>query len=184
MARSRKNLRQREPRRAWPRLIQRGNGPSSLPRVVLVKHCIGIVGTFLVGASFLFACASSAPESDTGETDLSIHMAALSVNGDGAEEDASVEMTDGTPAEPLMSQGCGFSEIMANVIARFDVDQSGDLSAEEKASLVAAYGAPEDGVEARHPNRGQPTRAAVLLQAYDVDGSGSFEASEIALLQS
>lgn len=148
-----------------------------------MKHRIGIVGTLVVGASFLFACANSAPEADIDTSDLSTHVAALSVNGDGSDEAISSEPSEEASPEPIMARGCGFSEIAQNVVARFDADQSGDLDATEKAELVAEYGDAASGVAGRHPNRGQPTRAAVLLQAYDSDGSGSLEASEIASLQ-
>lgn len=137
----------------------------------------------IVGASFLFACGSSAPTDDTGTADLSTHVAALSVNGDGSDEATSSEQSEGQNPEPLMARGCGFSEIVENVVARFDADQSGGLDASEKAALVAEYGDAQSDTPARHPNRGQPTRAAVLLEAYDSDASGSLEASEIEALQ-
>lgn len=148
-----------------------------------MKQRIGIVGAAVIGASFLFACSNSVPESDVGTTDLSTHVAALSVNGDGSDEATSAEVSETASPEPLMAQGCGFSEIAAKVVARFDADQSGDLDDGEKAELVAEYGDPDAGTAARHPNRGQPTRAAVLLQAYDIDDSGSLEASELEALQ-
>jgi len=143
-----------------------------------VKHRIGIVGALVVGASFLYACANSAPDAEVGTTDLSTHVAALSVNGDGSDEPTSDDVSDDESHEPIMARGCGFSEIVANVVARFDVDQNGDLDATEQAALEASYG---EGAE--HPNRGQPTRAALLLEAYDADGSGSLEASELETLQ-
>jgi Ca2+-binding EF-hand superfamily protein len=148
-----------------------------------VKHGIGIVGAAVLGASFLFACSDSAPNADTGSNDLTTYVAALSVNGDGSDEVSSTETSDATSSEPLAARGCGFGEIVDNVVARYDADQSGDLNEAEKAALVAEFGDGEAGVAGRHPNRGQPTRAAVLLQAYDVDGSGTLDATEIAALR-
>jgi Ca2+-binding EF-hand superfamily protein len=148
-----------------------------------VKHNIGIVGTVVLGVSFLFACSDSASETGAGGTDLTTYVAALSVNGDGSDEVSSTELPEDASSEPLAARGCGFGEIVERVVARYDGDGSGDLDAGEKAELVAEFGDPESGVSARHPNRGQPTRAAVLLNAYDSDDSGSLEASELATLQ-
>jgi len=148
-----------------------------------VKHRIGIVGSVVSCVSFFFvACAQSAPEADSDGSDMATYVAALSVNGDGSDEVSSVETSDAA-SEPLLVRGCGFGEIVEHVVARYDADQSGDLDASEKAELSAEFGDPESGVPAEHPNRGQPTRAAVLLQAYDSDGSGTLEASEIEALQ-
>jgi Ca2+-binding EF-hand superfamily protein len=148
-----------------------------------VKHGIGIVGVVVLGASFLFACSDSAPNADTGGSDLTTYVAALSVNGDGSDEVSSMETGDTMSREPLAARACGFGEIVANVVARYDADQSGDLDEAEKAALATEFGDREAGVTAENPNRGQPTRAGVLLEAYDVDGSGTLEASEIAALR-
>jgi Ca2+-binding EF-hand superfamily protein len=147
-----------------------------------VKHEIGIVGAVVLCTSFFFACSQAAPEADSADGDLTTYLAALSVNGDGSDDTSSTEASD-EASEPLVARGCGFSEIVENVVARYDADQSGDLDASEKAELVAEFGDAEAGVPGEHPNRGQPTRAAVLLQAYDSDGSGTLEASEIEALQ-
>lgn len=146
-----------------------------------MKHEIGIVGAVVLCASFLFACSQSAPEADSRDGELTTYLAALSVNGDGS-DDSSTETSDAS-SEPLVARGCGFSEIVEHVVARYDADQSGDLDAEEKAALVAEFGDPEAGVPGEHPNHGQPTRAAVLLQAYDSDGSGTLDGAEIEALQ-
>jgi Ca2+-binding EF-hand superfamily protein len=137
----------------------------------------------VLGASFLFACSNSAPETAADSTDLTTYVAALSVNGDGSDEVSSTELPETPSSEPLVARGCGFGEIVEHVVARYDADQSGDLDATEKAALVTEFGDPESGVSAEHPNRGQPTRAAVLLNAYDSDDSGSLEASELEALQ-
>jgi hypothetical protein len=129
----------------------------------------------------LGGCAGSerTTTASSPSVDTATWLAALSVNGDGSDE----AVEGGTATEPVLAGGCGFTQILENVVERFDADSSGDLDAQENAALTAEYGDLEAGVSAEHPNQGQPGKLAALLGAYDSDGSGILEATEIATLQ-
>lgn len=148
-----------------------------------MKHTIGFVGAVILGTSFLLACSNAGTPAGANGADLTTYAAALSVNGDGSDAIGAEGMTGESSREPLVARGCGFETIVENVVARYDADQSGDLDESERAGLVAEFGDAESGLAAEHPNRGQPSRAAVLLDTYDSDASGTLEAGEIAALQ-
>lgn len=146
-----------------------------------MKLGIGILGAGVL-TILAAACSGSEQTDATGSVDSATLVAALSVNGDGADDTWTDGASDGE-AEPIVARGCGFAQIMENVVARYDADDSGDLDADEKAELESRYGDADGDTPAAHPNHGQPGKAALLLQAYDADGSGTLEASEIDVLK-
>lgn len=128
-----------------------------------MKRHLGLIG--VAGVLALVACARS-NDGDDGATALDEQeatlVAALAANEDGSDE----AWTSAAGNEPFLVEGCGFGAIVARVIERFDSDGSGDLGEEERAALADEFGDPSERFE-------------LLVSAYDSDGSGALEASEL-----
>jgi Ca2+-binding EF-hand superfamily protein len=176
-----------------------------------MKLGIGLIGTWALGASVLFACSQTEqPSSEVAGTDTATLVAALSANSDGSTD----TWFDAAGGEPVRVMGCGFGHIVDKVVQRFDADQSGELDAEERATLVDDFGdddsaAADDSDDAADatddsaddatddvavpvrsdagPGRGhghrRHGRVAMLLSVYDADGSGTLEAAELEQLK-
>lgn len=123
-----------------------------------------LLGVFGVGLG-LVACGQSAG-GGAAATDEAVLVAALTANDDGS--DAAWASTAG--GEPLLVEGCGFGNIVARVVERFDADGSGDLNADERAVLVDELGDPGERFE-------------LLVSIYDTDGSGELTADELDALE-
>ena len=127
-------------------------------RFGLFQVCVMMAG--------LAACAMSEDADSTADVSLDTEqaslVAALAANEDGSDE----AWTSATGAEPFVVESCGFDVIVDRVVERFDADGSGDLDADERATLVDEFGDPGDRLE-------------LLISVYDTDSSGTLEASEL-----
>jgi Ca2+-binding EF-hand superfamily protein len=128
-----------------------------------MKRHLGLIG--VLGALALVGCNGS-NDSDDSSTALDEQqatlVAALAANEDGSDE----AWTSAAGSEPFLVESCGFGAIVSRVLERFDTDGSGDLSEEERSTLVDEFGDPAE-------------RFALLVSLYDADGSGALEASEL-----
>lgn len=147
----------------------------------------------------LSACGSPTDDLSSASADNvldeAVYLAALS-EGDGddlqdvpegaPEEVATEALDDNLPATaaPDMQWNCSLGAVRSRVLASYDSDGNGQLSATERASLKEDLGygkAPGQRVRihrAMHPNR-----LRRLSWVYDIDGSGDLNAAERQELQ-
>lgn len=159
-----------------------------------VKLGMGLVGVWVLGASLVHGCSGSSSYTGTeAVSDPSTLLAALAVNSDGSD----ATLGDTESSVPIVARSCDLSGIVEEVVERFDTDQDGALSAEERAGLADEFAGGvgriglvpgERGDAGFAPGRGQGRgprggRAELLLAVYDSDGSGTLEPGEIAALQ-
>jgi Ca2+-binding EF-hand superfamily protein len=131
-----------------------------------MKLKLGLLSA-LVMVSALPACSSSTEEpASTLDAEQATLSAALAATEDGSD----AAWTSASGSEPFLIESCGFNAITAQVLARFDTDGDGDLSADERAVIAEEFGDPAD-------------RLAILMSVYDSDGSGSLEAAELAVIE-
>lgn len=163
-----------------------------------VKLGMGLVGVWVLGASLVQGCSGSADDGTATASDPSTLLAALAVNSDGSD----ATLGDATSGVPILARSCEVSQIVDEVVARFDEDQDGALDADERAELLEGFADGfADGVGGvglspgggppgfafgrglgRGP-RGAGGRVELVLAVYDSDGSGELEAGEIDALQ-
>jgi Ca2+-binding EF-hand superfamily protein len=162
------------------------------------------MGAWALGAAVMFACSGSgtAQADGTASTDLATMVAALSVNSAGSD----ATWSEATDPEPAHVPACGFEHIVSKVIAHYDTNGDGSLSAEERAQLdgdfgdhdgddqgddkradAGAAGAGGSAADAGPPVvKGHPGghgRVATLISLYDTNDDGTLDATEIAALK-
>jgi hypothetical protein len=174
--------------------MTRGNHPDGESKGNEVKSAIGLVGVWVVGASLVYGCSGSPASAGTATTDdPATLLAALAVNSDGSD----ATLGDASSSEPIVARACDLSGIVDGVVERFDTDEDGALSADERAALTEQF-ADGEGVSGLLPREGGDAgvargrghargprggRVELLLAVYDGDDSGTLEAGEIAALQ-
>jgi Ca2+-binding EF-hand superfamily protein len=161
------------------------------------------MGAWALGAAVMFACSGSgtAPGDGTASTDLATMVAALSVDSAGTD----ATWSEATDPEPAHVPACGFEHIVSKVIAHYDTNGDGSVSADERARLDGDFGDhdgddQEDGsradagpagagggADAGPPvGKGHPGghgRVATLISLYDSNDDGTLDATEIAALK-
>jgi Ca2+-binding EF-hand superfamily protein len=133
-----------------------------------MKRELGLFGVLSMVVA-LTGCSSSKEEPTAAvglDTEQATLVAALAANADGSDE----AWTSASGDQPFVVESCGFDAIVAQVVAHFDTDGSGDLNEAERAAVSEEFGDPTD-------------RLQILMSVYDTDGSGSLEASELAVLK-
>jgi Ca2+-binding EF-hand superfamily protein len=117
-------------------------------------------------------CASSADDSSDTEVDDSVAVAALEQGQDGSDMDSG----DATDDAPALDRECRFSDIRKHLVATYDVDKDGKLSADERAELREDFGGPFRRAARRYAAR--EARRVILRDLYDSDDSGKLDGDE------
>jgi Ca2+-binding EF-hand superfamily protein len=167
-----------------------------------VKLGIGLIGAWALGAAVMFACSGTAQRDGTASTDLATMVAALSVNSAGSD----ATWSEATDPEPAHVPACGFEHIVSKVIAHYDTNGDGTLSADERSRMdgdfgdhdgddqgddkradagpVGAGGGGDAGPPVVKGHPGGHGRVATLISLYDTNDDGTLDATELAQLKS